>query len=117
MSSAIVVWIVAIPLATVVGIFLWLVWNNNRKLDARLRSGDSSLLSSSSYKITEVIRAPAGSRVEKIAALVPSQNMPGYIQQRLPDVSVAMNPVMAVPQPMRVHKLSLIPISDPTRPT
>ncbi len=104
MSSAIVVWIVAIPLATVVGIFLWLVWNNNRKLDARLRSGDSSLLSSSSYKITEVIRAPAGSRVEKIAALVPSQNMPGYIQQRLPDGRVAMIPVMAVPQPMRVHQ-------------
>ena len=49
MSSAAVVWVVTIPIVIGIGLFIWFVWENNRKLDSRIRSGDISLLSSSSY--------------------------------------------------------------------
>jgi hypothetical protein len=107
MSSAAIVWIVTIPIVIGIGLFIWFVWENNRKLDSRIRSGDISLLSSSSYKISEVIRAPAGSRVEKATALVAPQGMQGYIRQRLPDGRIALVPVVTAPQPIRLHQSTM----------
>lgn len=93
MSSAIVGWIVVIPIAVGVGWLVWFTWNNNRKLDARLKRGDNELLSSSSFKITEVIKAPAGSKVEEVKNQVLPQNATGYIRQVLPDGRIALIPV------------------------
>lgn len=95
MSSGIVGWIVVIPIAVGVGWLVWFTWNNNRKLDARLKQGDSELLSSSSFKVTEVIKAPAGSKVEEIKNQVLPQNTTGYVRQVLPDGRTALIPVQA----------------------
>ena len=63
--SSIVAAVIGIPMMVGIAWIVWYVWNNNRLLDARLANGDLELLDSTSYKVTEVIRAPAGSRVEK----------------------------------------------------
>ena len=104
MSSAIVGWIVVIPIAVAIGWLVWFIWNNNRKLDARLTAGDFALLSSPSFKITEVIRAPAGSRVEQGTLQVLPPNTTGYIRQQLPDGRIALIPVTTIHQPIKsVH--------------
>ena len=101
MSSVIVGWIVVTPLAIAICWLIWYIWNNNRKLDAKLSQGDLTLLSSPSYKISEIIRAPAGSRVEKVAISVLPPGATGYIQQQLPDGSIAMIPVRTISQPIK----------------
>ena len=95
--------IIVIPMSIGIVWLIWYVWNNNRKLDQRIASGDVSLLSSSNYNLTEVVRAPAGSRIERAAIqmVAPAGN---YIRQILPDGRVALIPVTNIPQPIRsVH--------------
>ena len=104
MSSAIVGWIVVIPIAVAIGWLVWFIWNNNRKLDARLRAGDFALLSSPSFNVTEVIRAPAGSRVEQGILQVLPPGATRYVRQQLPDGRIALIPVTATNQPIKsVH--------------
>ena len=104
MSSAIVGWLVVIPILIGVSWLIWSIWDNNRKLDTRLAAGDMELLSSSSYKITEIVQAPAGSSIEKSTNQVLPPGTNGYIQQRLPDGRIAMIPVKAMSQPIQsVH--------------
>ena len=101
--SAIVGWIIGIPLSIAISWLVWYVWNNNRMLDARIANGDIELLSSSNYNITEVVRAPAGSRVEKVAQQIVAPVAGGYIRQTLPDGIVALIPVASVPQPIKSY--------------
>ena len=104
MSSGIVGWLVVIPISIGLSWLVWSIWDNNRKLDSRLGSGDGELLSSSSYKITEIVQAPAGSRIEASVNPVLPQGASGYIQQKLPDGRIAMIPVAPVHQPIQsVH--------------
>ena len=104
MSSDLLGWFAVTIITVGICFFVLYVWNNNRKLDARISVGDISLLSSSSYKITEVVRAPAGSRIEKMDSQMLPFNAGGYIKQKLPDGRIAMIPVKAVSQPVRsVH--------------
>ena len=104
MSSGIVGWLVVIPMSIGLSWLIWNIWNNNRKLDSRLAAGDMELLSSSSYKITEIVQAPAGSRVEPSQNLVLPQGASGYVQQRLPDGRIAMIPVASMPPTIKsVH--------------
>lgn len=97
--------------AAVIGILMmggiaclvWYVWNKNRLLDAKLANGDLELLNSTSYKVTEVIRAPAGSRVEKVAFQPMNIDMSGYVRQTLPDGRVALVPVAMTQEVRSVH--------------
>ena len=79
--SSVVAAIVGIPIMIGIGWLVWYVWNNNRLLDKKLANGDLELLDSTSYKVTEVIRAPAGSRVEKIALQPMAVDMSGYVRK------------------------------------
>ena len=63
------------------------------ELDIRLADGDLSLLNSDSYRLTEVIRAPVGSRIDA------SQNM-------MVNTGVQMVPVM-----MSNGSVGLMPLS------
>jgi len=104
MSSGIVGWLVVIPMSIGLSWLIWSIWDNNRKLDSRLASGDVELLYSSSYKITEIVQAPAGSRIEASVSPVLPPGASGYIQQTLPDGRIAMIPVTPVHQPIQsVH--------------
>jgi hypothetical protein len=104
MSSAIVGLIVVIPIAIAIGWLVWFIWNNNRKLDARLAAGDFALLSSPSFKITEVIRAPAGSRIEQGTLQVLPPGATRYVRQQLPDGRIVLIPVTTMPQSIKsVH--------------
>ncbi len=100
--SSIVAAVIGIPMMVGIGWLVWYVWNNNRKLDARLANGDLELLDSTSYKVTEVIRAPAGSRVEKVA-LPMNIDMSGYVKQTLPDGRVALVPVAMNQEVKSIH--------------
>ena len=101
--SSIVALVVGIPMMVGIGWLVWYVWNNNRLLDARLTNGDLELLDSTSYKVTEIIRAPAGSRVEKVAFQPMNIDMSGYVRQKLPDGRVALVPVAMNQEVRSVH--------------
>ena len=104
MSSALVGWIVVIPITIAIGWLVWFIWNNNRELDARLAAGDFALLSSPSFKITEVIKAPFGSRVEQGTIQVLPPGATGYVRQQLPDGRIALVPVTTMHGPIKsVH--------------
>jgi len=104
MSSALVGWFVVIPIIFAVVGLVWFIWDNNRKLDARLAAGDIGLLSASSFNITEVIRAPAGSRVDQGNLQTLPQGGTGYVRQQLPDGRIALVPVTVMHQPIKsVH--------------
>ena len=68
-----------------------------------VENGDLELLGSTSYKVTEVIRAPAGSRVEKIALQPMTVDMPGYVRKTLPDGRIALVPVAVNQDIKSVH--------------
>ena len=70
----------------------WISWcvRQSILLDKRLRNGEVQLLSSSAYHISEVIRAPLGSRVEL------STPMPMPTQQLVP-VRLANGQVVLLP--------------------
>jgi hypothetical protein len=91
--SSIVAAIIGIPMMVGIGFLVWYVWNKNRLLEAKLADGDLGLLNSTSYKVTEVIRAPAGSRVEKVAFQPMNIDMSGYVRQTLPDGRIALVPI------------------------
>jgi len=91
------------PLGVGIGWLVWNFWNNNRRLDSRLAVGDMGLLSSTNYKVSEVIRAPAGSRVEKMAVQQIPFSQQGYIRQQLPDGRIALIPVGLDQQVKSVH--------------
>ena len=91
--SSVVATIVGIPMMIGIGWLVWYAWNNNRLLDKKLANGDLELLDSKSYKVTEVVRAPAGSRVEKIALQTMAVDMSGYVRKTLPDGRIALVPV------------------------
>ena len=104
MTSALVGWFVVIPIIFAVVVLVWFIWDNNRKLDARLAAGDIGLLSASSFNITEVIRAPAGSRVDQGNLQTLPQGGTGYVRQQLPDGRIALVPVTVMHQPIKsVH--------------
>ena len=104
MSTGIVGWLVVIPMSIGLSWLIWSIWDNNRKLDSRLAAGDVELLSSSSYKITEIVQAPAGSRIDASVSPVLPPDASGYIRQTLPDGRIAMIPVTTVHQPIQsVH--------------
>ena len=91
------------PLGVGIGWLVWNFWNNNRRLDSRLAVVDMGLLSSTNYKVSEVIRAPAGSRVEKMAVQQIPFSQQGYIRQQLPDGRIALIPVGLDQQVKSVH--------------
>ncbi len=101
--STIVAAIIGIPMMVGIGWLVWYVWNNNRLLDARLAAGDLELLDSTSYKVTEVVRAPAGSRVEKVAFQPMNIDMSGYVRQTLPDGRIALVPVAMAQEVKSAH--------------
>ena len=101
--SSVVAAIVGIPMMIGIGWLVWYVWNNNRLLDKKLANGDLELLGSTSYKVTEVIRAPAGSRVEKIALQPMAVDMSGYVRKTLPDGRIALVPVAVNQDIKSVH--------------
>ena len=101
--SSIVAAVIGIPMMVGIGFLVWYVWNKNRLLDAKLANGDLELLSSTSYKVTEVIRAPAGSRVEKVAFQPMNIDMSGYVRQTLPDGRVAIVPIAMTQEVKSVH--------------
>ena len=85
--------IISIPFAIGIGGFVWYVWNSNRKLDSRIAAGDMALLTSPNYKISEVIHAPEGSRVEKVAIQQLPIDSSQYLRQVLPDGRIVLVPV------------------------
>ncbi len=101
--SSLVAALFAIPVSVVIGWFIWYFWNNNRLLDKKLVGGDVSLLTSSNYKVSEVIRAPSGSRVEKVALQQMPINTQQYIRQVLPDGRIALIPVSVNQNITQVH--------------
>ena len=101
--SLVVAVLVGGPLAIAIGWLAWNFWNSNRLLDSKLAVGDLELLSSTNYKVSEVIRAPAGSRVEKVAPQQIPVNQQGYIRQKLPDGRIALIPVGINQQVKSVH--------------
>ncbi len=101
--SSLVALLIALPAAVAIGWFVWYIWNNNRVLDQKLAMGDMSLLTSSNYKITEIIQAPAGSRVDKVAIQQVPMNAQGYVREVLPDGRVALIPIAMNQQFTQVH--------------
>ena len=101
--SSIVAAVIGIPMMIGIGCLVLYVWNKNRLLDAKLANGDLELLGSTSYKVTEVIRAPAGSRVEKIAFQPMNIDMSGYVRQTLPDGRIALVPTAMAQEVKSVH--------------
>ncbi len=101
--SFVVAVLVGGPLAIAIGWLVWNFWNSNRLLDSKLAVGDLELLSSTNYKVSEVIRAPAGSMVEKVAPQQIPVNQQGYIRQQLPDGRIALIPVGINQQVKSVH--------------
>ena len=91
--SSVATIIISILFAIGIGVFVWYVWNSNRKLDSRIAVGDMALLTSPNYKISEVSRAPQGSRVEKVAIQQVPIDSSQYIRQVLPDGRVALIPI------------------------
>lgn len=80
-----------------IGIMITLVGFSLKRiaeLDIRLASRDMSLLNSGSYRITEVIRAPFGSRIE----VAPNMALTTGVQMvpvLLPDGRVGLMPLSA----------------------
>ena len=101
--SLVVAFLIGGPLSVGIGWMVWNFWNSNRLLDSKLKDGDLELLSSTNYKVSEVIRAPAGSRVEKVALQQIPINQDGYIRQTLPDGRIALIPIGLSGQVKSVH--------------
>ena len=104
-------WIVFAPLLAVVVWFVWYIWNSSATLDARIAAGDDSLLYSNSFNISEVIRAPYGSKIDFVQTIIP-QNQIAMTPIQLADGRVIMVPVKVVSghasmqgnQPLPVHR-------------
>lgn len=92
--SGVVGWILGLPIIAVIVWLTYYFWNNDRILDTRIENGDMSLLSSSNYKINEIVKAPAGSRVENMNHFAIANIEGGYIRKHLPDGSIALIPAI-----------------------
>lgn len=86
-------WFIVIPLLVILLWFIWWIWNANFVLDKKLASGDLGLITSTSYKVDEVIRAPAGSRVDAVTQVVGVMGNMRMAPLQLPDGRVMMVPV------------------------
>jgi len=100
-------WVVAVPLIIALLWFSWWIWNANNKLDARIITGDLDLLSSPSFSISEVIRAPVGSRVDVAQTMAVQQLPPNMmmVPVRLPDGRVGMMPVRTATAPANMQPI------------
>lgn len=96
-----VTWLIGLPMLVGISWAVWYYWNSSNTLDERIRNGDLELLNSPNYKITEVVRAPLGSSVEKVASQVIVPNGGNFVQQRLPDGNIALIPVNSIPKPVK----------------
>lgn len=105
-------WAVAVPLIVALTWFSWWIWNANSKLDARIIAGDLDLLSSPSFSISEIIRAPMGSRVDVAQAVAVQQLPPNMmmVPVRLPDGRVGMMPVRTASAPVSMPLLRQPPL-------
>ena len=99
--SGIVGWIVGLPIIAAIVWLTYYFWNNDRILDSRIENGDMSLLSSTNYKINEIVKAPAGSRVENVNHYSIPNIEGGYIRQQLPDGSIVLIPANSIPSDVR----------------
>jgi hypothetical protein len=70
------------------------------ELDLRLASGDLGLLNSGSYRVTEVIRAPLGSRVDATPNMMLTTGVQ-MVPVILPDGRVGLMPLSAFIQQQR----------------
>ena len=102
-----VTWLIGLPMLVGISWAVWYYWNSSNTLDERIRNGDLELLNSPNYKITEVVRAPLGSSVEKVASQVIVPNGGNFVQQRLPDGNIALIPVNSIPRPVRSDPQSM----------
>ena len=94
--SYVVGFVIGLPM---IGAMVWLAyyfWNSDRVLDSRISTGDITILSSSNFKINEVVRAPSGSRIEKVAQQFIPQIKGGYVRQKLPDGRIALIPANSI---------------------
>jgi|LWDU01.1.fsa_nt_gi hypothetical protein len=104
-------WVIFAPLLAAVIWFVWYIWNSSATLDARIAAGDDSLLYSNSFNISEVIRAPFGSKIDLVKTVIP-QNQIAMMPIQLADGRVMMVPVKVVSshasmqgiQPLPVHR-------------
>ena len=64
------------------------------ELDLRLANGDMGLLNSDSYRITEVIRAPFGSRIDATPSMVLATGVQ-MVPVMMPNGSVGLMPLSA----------------------
>ena len=96
-----VTWMIGLPMLVGISWAVWYYWNSSNTLDERIRNGDLELLNSPNYKITEVVRAPLGSSVEKVASQVIVPNGGNFVQQSLSDGNIALIPVNSIPRPVR----------------
>lgn len=105
-------WIVAIPLIMALTWFSWWIWNANNKLDARIIAGDLDLLTSPSFSISEVIRAPMGSRVDAAQTMAVQQLPPNMmmVPVQLPDGRVGMMPVRTAVAPANMQPIHRPPM-------
>ncbi len=105
-------WFVAIPLIGALMWFSWWIWNANNKLDARIIAGDLDLLTSPSFSISEVIRAPAGSRVDAAQTMMVQQLPPNMmmVPVQLPDGRVGMMPVRTAAAPVNMQPIHRPPM-------
>ena len=92
-TAGLIGWFITIPLLAILLWFVWWIWNANFVLDKKLASGDLGLITSTSYKVDEVIRAPAGSRVDMAAQVVGVMGNTRMAPIQLPDGRVLMVPV------------------------
>ena len=84
--------IISIPILAAIVWMIWYYVDGNRKLNSRLIEGDLALLTSSQYNVSEVLRAPVGSRIDEMQSPVMA-NSEGYIKQKLPDGRIALIPM------------------------
>lgn len=105
-------WFIVIPLLAILLWFVWWVWNANFVLDKKLASGDLALLTSTSYKVDEVIRAPAGSRVDAVTQVLGVVGNMRMMPMQLPDGRVMMVPVRVEGGLPSMHTNQQLPIQQ-----
>lgn len=80
-------WVIAIIIIVVVLALAWWMFRASMRLDSRIAAGDGSLLSSSSTKIEEVIRAPPGSTIHNVVPIVVQHSQPAFLPSSQPSHS------------------------------
>ena len=93
-------WLVAFLFITIIIAIVGFSLKRIIELDVRIAKGDISLLNSDSYRITEVIRAPMGSRIDATPNLMvtPAVQM---VPVMMPNGTVGLMPLSAFIQQQR----------------